>query len=100
VTADYHGGGHGLAFVMSASKDLPGASDRIGLLGDSNNGNSINHVFAVEFDTMQVRRLNETNGNRVGVDLNSLVSDVSEPAAYFDDDGKNISVVLESAQPI
>jgi hypothetical protein len=57
VTADSHGGGCGLAaFVIYASKVLPGATDGtyIGLLGDSNNGNSSNHVFAVEFDTMQV----------------------------------------------
>jgi hypothetical protein len=53
---------------------------------------------AVEFDTMQVRRFNEANGNHVGVDLNSLVSNVSEPAAYFTDDGN--SVLLESGQPI
>ena len=50
VTADSHGGGCGLAaFVIYASKVLPGATDGtyIGLLGDSNNGNSRNHVFAV-----------------------------------------------------
>nr|XP_034570856.1 L-type lectin-domain containing receptor kinase IV.1-like [Setaria viridis]TKV95145.1 hypothetical protein SEVIR_9G341900v2 [Setaria viridis] len=103
VTVD-HGGGHGLAFVVAASKALPGASYGIylGLLGENTNGNSSNHVFAVEFDTMQVRRLNETDSNHVGVDLNSVVSNVSEPAGYFDDDddGRNISVKLESAQPI
>jgi hypothetical protein len=102
VTVD-HGGGHGLAFVVTASKALPGAANGIylGLLGEDTNGNSSNHVFAVEFDTMQVRRLNETDSNHVGVDLNSVVSSVSEPAGYFtDDDGKNVSVPLESAQPI
>ena len=99
-----HSGGHGLAFVVAASKVLPGASTEqyLGLLGKNNLGNSSNHVFAVEFDTVQANGLlNETNGNHVGVDLNSLVSNVSEPAAYFtDDDGKNISVTLESAQRI
>ncbi|KAM3402837.1 hypothetical protein ACQJBY_006573 [Aegilops geniculata] len=97
-------GGHGLAFVVAASKVLPGASDEqyLGLLGKGNLGNSSNHVFAVEFDTVQANGLlNETNANHVGVDLNSLVSNVSEPAAYFtDDDGRNVSVPLESAQPI
>ncbi|CAN6312042.1 unnamed protein product [Urochloa humidicola] len=102
VTADNHGGGHGLAFLVAASKLLPGATDGryLGLLGENTTGNSSNHVFAVEFDTMQVRRLNETNSNHVGVDLNSVVSTVSEPAAYFTDDGKNVSVTLESARPI
>ncbi|CAL4915367.1 unnamed protein product [Urochloa decumbens] len=95
--------GHGLAFVVAASKVLPGASAEqyLGLLGKNNLGNSSNHVFAVEFDTVQASGLlNETNGNHVGVDLNSLVSNVSEPAGYFTDDGRNISVTLESAQEI
>ncbi|CAN6284058.1 unnamed protein product [Urochloa humidicola] len=102
VTADDHGGGHGLAFVVAASKALPGATDGVylGLLGENTTGNSSNHVFAVEFDTTQVRRRNETNSNHVGVDLNSVVSSVSEPAGYFTDDGKNVSVTLESARPI
>jgi len=97
------GGGHGLAFVVAASKVLPGATAEqyLGLLGKNNQGNSSNHVFAVEFDTVQANGLlNETNGNHVGVDLNSLVSNVSEPAGFFTDDGKNISVTLESAQRI
>jgi len=83
------GGGHGLAFVVAASKVLPGATAEqyLGLLGKNNQGNSSNHVFAVEFDTVQANRLlNETNGNHVGVDLNSLKSNVSEPAGYFTDD--------------
>ncbi|KAM0896420.1 hypothetical protein ACQ4PT_023206 [Festuca glaucescens] len=78
------------------------AEQYLGLLGKGNLGNSSNHVFAVEFDTVQASGLlNETNGNHVGVDLNSLVSALSEPAGYFTDDGgRNVSVPLESAQPI
>uniref|UniRef100_A0ACD5U1S7 Uncharacterized protein n=1 Tax=Avena sativa TaxID=4498 RepID=A0ACD5U1S7_AVESA len=98
------GGGHGLAFVVAASKVLPGATAEqyLGLVGKGNLGNSSNHVFAVEFDTVQANGLlNETNGNHVGVDLNSVVSTLSEPAGYFTDDGgRNVSVPLESAQPI
>ncbi|KAK8445554.1 hypothetical protein SEVIR_9G343401v4 [Setaria viridis] len=97
------GPGVGLAFVVAASKVLPGATAEqyLDLLGKNNLGNSSNHVFAVEFDTVQANGLlNKTNGNHVGVDLNSLVSNVSEPAGYFTDDGKNISVTLESAQSI
>jgi hypothetical protein len=97
------GGGAGLAFVVAASKVLPGASPGLylGLLGQDTMGNSSNHVFAVEFDTTQAAALlNETNDNHVGVDLNSLVSNVSEPAAYFADDGSNVPVPLESMQPI
>jgi hypothetical protein len=96
-------GGHGLAFVMAASKALPGANFEqfLGLLGKNNLGNASNHVFAVEFDTVQAAGLlNDINSNHVGVDLNSVVSNVSKPAAYFTDDGKNVPVTLESAQEI
>uniref|UniRef100_J3MC99 non-specific serine/threonine protein kinase n=2 Tax=Oryza brachyantha TaxID=4533 RepID=J3MC99_ORYBR len=44
--------------------------------------------------------LNDTNGNHVGVDINSLVSNLSEPAAYFTGDNTKVPVTLESAQPI
>uniref|UniRef100_J3N4E2 Protein kinase domain-containing protein n=1 Tax=Oryza brachyantha TaxID=4533 RepID=J3N4E2_ORYBR len=98
------GGGHGLAFVVAASKLLPGATAEqyLGLLGKDNLGNLSNHVFAVEFDTVKANGLlNETNDNHVGVDLNSLVSNVSEPAAYFaGDGGERTNVTLESAQEI
>ncbi|RLN39166.1 hypothetical protein C2845_PM01G20450 [Panicum miliaceum] len=45
MTVD-HGGGHGLAFVVAASKVLPGASKSIylGLLRDNITGDSSNHV--------------------------------------------------------
>uniref|UniRef100_A0A0E0MA41 non-specific serine/threonine protein kinase n=1 Tax=Oryza punctata TaxID=4537 RepID=A0A0E0MA41_ORYPU len=103
IVTNGSGGGHGLAFVVAASKVLPGATAEqyLGLLGKNNMGDPSNHVFAVEFDTVQANGLlNETNGNHVGVDLNSLVSNVSEPAAYFTDDGGERNVTLESAQPI
>ncbi|OEL32881.1 L-type lectin-domain containing receptor kinase V.9 [Dichanthelium oligosanthes] len=46
--------------------------------------------------------MNDTNGNHVGVDVNSLVSTVSAPVAYYAGDGENakVPVTLESAQPI
>ncbi|KAJ1284425.1 hypothetical protein BS78_03G203300 [Paspalum vaginatum] len=102
------GGGHGLAFVVAPSTVLPGASPEIylGVLGPTTNGNASNHVFAVEFDTVLDLEMNDTNGNHVGVDVNSLVSNVSEPAAYYtasgDGGGDNtkVPVQLESAQPI
>ncbi|CAL4931978.1 unnamed protein product [Urochloa decumbens] len=106
VTASGRGGGAGMAFVAAASKALPGASPSLylGLLGEDTMGNSSNHVFAVEFDTAQAPGLlNEINDNHVGVDLNSLVSNVSEPAGYFADDARKAKVIpvkLESGQPI
>ncbi|KAJ3695917.1 hypothetical protein LUZ60_001294 [Juncus effusus] len=94
-------GGTGLAFVIAASKKLPGAQDGpyIGLLGNKTNGNFSNHVFAVEFDTVQSNQFNETNENHVGIDINSLVSNVSEPSAYYNGSNK-ADLELESGQPI
>nr|CAB3504312.1 unnamed protein product [Digitaria exilis] len=103
VKSASHSGGHGLALVISGSKVLPGVSYGfyLGLLEDNTTGNSSsNHIFAVEFDTMQIKRPDETKSNLVGVDLNSIVPNVSEPAGYFTADGKKTSVLLESAQPI
>ena len=101
------GGGHGLAFVVAPSSVLPGASPEVylGVHGPATNGNPANHVFAVEFDTVLDLEMNDTNGNHVGVDVNSLVSNVSEPVAYYTgDDGGNttarVPMNLESAQPI
>ncbi|KAF0902617.1 hypothetical protein E2562_018107 [Oryza meyeriana var. granulata] len=98
------GGGHGLAFVVAPSVTLPGASPEIylGVLGPDTNRKASDHVFAVEFDTVMDLEMNDTNGNHVGVDINSLVSNVSEPAAYYNDNDEDtkVPVQLESAQPI
>ncbi|KAK8458211.1 hypothetical protein SEVIR_3G335400v4 [Setaria viridis] len=98
------GGGHGLAFVVSPSTTLPGASPEIylGVFGPTTNRNASNHVLAVEFDTVMDLEMDDINGNHVGVDVNSLFSNVSEPVAYYAGDGDNtkVPVTLESAQPI
>ncbi|GAB2299775.1 L-type lectin-domain containing receptor kinase S.4 [Dionaea muscipula] len=80
-------GGHGMAFAMAPSKDLPGAlpSQYLGLLNASSIGNFSNHVFAVELDTVQDFEFGDINDNHVGVDLNNLFSNASVPASYFID---------------
>jgi hypothetical protein len=97
------GGGHGLAFVVAPSRALPGASPEIylGVLGPTTNGKASNHVFAVEFDTVMDPEMRDSNGNHVGIDIDSLVSVVSEQAAYYrTGENKKVPVKLESAQPI
>ncbi|KAJ7964548.1 Lectin receptor kinase [Quillaja saponaria] len=78
-------GGHGFAFTISPSKELRGALPRqyLGLLNTSDVGNFSNHIFAVEFDTVQDLEFGDINDNHVGVNLDSLVSNKSVPAAYF-----------------
>eukprot|EP01018_Ginkgo_biloba_P000283 Gb_37815 [translate_table: standard] len=77
--------GPGLAFIMTPYKSdtSPYASQFLGLFNTSSNGQLYNHLFAVEFDTGQNIEFNETNGNSVGVDLNSLTSVESQPTGYW-----------------
>ncbi|XP_074574204.1 L-type lectin-domain containing receptor kinase S.4 [Curcuma longa] len=79
-------GGHGFAFTIAPSKDLPGAlpSQYLGLMNASDIGNATNHVFAVEFDTVQDFEFGDINDNHVGIDINNLASNASAAAGYFD----------------
>ncbi|XP_072996702.1 L-type lectin-domain containing receptor kinase S.4-like [Typha latifolia] len=76
-------GGHGLAFAITPSKDLKGAlpSQYLGLLNANDNGNVTNHVFAVEFDTVQDFEFHDINDNHVGVNINDMTSNASASAA-------------------
>ncbi|VAI13915.1 L-type lectin-domain containing receptor kinase S.4-like [Triticum dicoccoides] len=76
-------GGHGFAFVAAPDPRLPGAlpSQYLGLVSADDDGNATNHVFAVEFDTVQDFEFADINDNHVGVDLNSLTSNASASAA-------------------
>ncbi|KAL6123679.1 hypothetical protein ACLB2K_076198 [Fragaria x ananassa] len=82
-------GGHGLAFVISPSKELPGSlpSQYLGILNSTVVGNFSNHIFAVEFDTVQDFEFGDINDNHVGIDINSLASNASTAAGYYD--GRN-----------
>lgn len=96
-------GGHGLAFTISPNKELPGAqpSQYLGFLNSSNNQNFSNHVFAVEFDTVQDFDFDDINDNHVGIDINSMTSNASVPAAYFVNNGtRKEELNLKSGKPI
>ncbi|TKY65992.1 L-type lectin-domain containing receptor kinase S.4 [Spatholobus suberectus] len=71
-------GGHGLAFAIATSKDLKALpSQYLGLLNSRDNGNFSNHIFAVEFDTVQDFEFGDINDNHVGIDINSMQSNAS-----------------------
>ncbi|KAH9701386.1 putative L-type lectin-domain containing receptor kinase II.2 [Citrus sinensis] len=95
-------GGHGMAFLFSPSLDLSQAlaSAHLGLLNSTNNGQSTNHIIAVELDTVQSVEFKDLNGTHVGIDVNSLISNDSAPAAYFSDEGSYISLDLQSGNPM
>ncbi|KAL9269496.1 L-type lectin-domain containing receptor kinase S.4-like protein [Drosera capensis] len=92
-------GGHGFAFTIARTLGelnyaLP--SQYLGVFNSKNVGNFSNHVFAVEFDTVQDFEFGDINDNHVGVDLNGLVSNVSAPVAYFSDTGTWVNVSMKS----
>ncbi|KAL5747910.1 hypothetical protein ACOSP7_024932 [Xanthoceras sorbifolium] len=89
--------GHGMAFVISRSMDFSHAADGpyLGLFNFSNNGFDTNHIFAVELDTVKNPEFKDIDGDRVGIDVNSLISIKSAPATYFSDvTEQNISLDL------
>ncbi|XLT41635.1 hypothetical protein HN873_072927 [Arachis hypogaea] len=99
-------GGHGLAFTISASMDtlkhaLP--SQYLGLLNSTNIGNFSNHLFAVEFDTVQDFEFGDINDNHVGININNLVSNVSCNASYYaegEGEGRLENLNLKGGKPI
>lgn len=95
--------GHGIVFVISRTRGLPGAlpSQYLGLFNSSNNGNDTNHVFGVEFDTIQSSEFGDINDNHVGIDINGLNSTKSAPAGYYNDKtGELKNLTLISGQPM
>ncbi|KAL6893793.1 hypothetical protein ACP4OV_007891 [Aristida adscensionis] len=79
--------GHGLAFALAPSRDVPGAvaGKNLGLFNTTDNeGEGRSGVVAVELDTAADDEFGDVNDNHVGVDVNSLRSVRSAPAAYVD----------------
>ncbi|KAK4396209.1 L-type lectin-domain containing receptor kinase S.4 [Sesamum angolense] len=95
-------GGHGLAFTIAPSKELKSAlpSQYLGLLNSSDVGNFSNHLFAVEFDTVQDFEFGDINDNHVGIDINDLESNQSAAAAYFSDNSVKKDLNLKGGKPI
>ncbi|XP_018464710.1 lectin-domain containing receptor kinase VI.4-like isoform X1 [Raphanus sativus] len=95
--------GFGFTFALSPTPNRrdAGASQYLRLLNERNDGDPRNHVFAVEFDTVQGFK-DETNriGNHMGLNFNSLSSEVQEPVAYYNKDGKKEEFQLVSGEPI
>ncbi|KAL0451122.1 UNVERIFIED_CONTAM: L-type lectin-domain containing receptor kinase S.4 [Sesamum latifolium] len=95
-------GGHGLAFTIAPSKELKSAlpSQYLGLLNSSDVGNFSNHLFAVEFDTVQDFEFGDINDNHVGIDINDMESNQSAAAAYFSDNSVKKDLNLKGGKPI
>ncbi|CAM0954835.1 unnamed protein product [Alopecurus aequalis] len=77
----------GLAFIVAPSMNFTNAlaNQYLGFLNSQNNGNSSNHIFAIELDTVLNIELQDINTNHVGIDINDMHSINSYPAGYYDD---------------
>ncbi|KAG1348116.1 L-type lectin-domain containing receptor kinase IV.1-like [Cocos nucifera] len=95
--------GHGIVFLVSPTTNLSNAlpSQYLGLFNSQNNGNSTNHAFAVELDTILSSEFKDIDDNHVGIDINSLTSNSSHPAGYYaDDTGSFKNLTLISGEPM
>ncbi|VYS55425.1 unnamed protein product [Arabidopsis thaliana] len=90
-------GSHGIAFVISPTRGIPGASadQYLGIFNDTNDGNSSNHIIAVELDIHKDDEFGDIDDNHVGININGMRSIVSAPAGYYDQNGqfKNLSLI-------
>ncbi|CAD5335323.1 unnamed protein product [Arabidopsis thaliana] len=98
------GDGQGMAFVVSPTTDLRYSrteTSYLGLFNKTNDNSTANHILAVELDTNFSPEPLDISNNHVGIDINSIVSDESANASYFDNiGGKNTSLRLASGKNI
>ncbi|RZC67965.1 hypothetical protein C5167_011647 [Papaver somniferum] len=93
--------GQGMAFVITPQRRIPGAlpNQYLGLFNESSNGQSANHLLAVELDTVYNIEFDTIQEPHVGIDINSLKSLNSTVPAY-PVDGKSEKINLNSGEPV
>ncbi|KAK9283086.1 hypothetical protein L1049_011316 [Liquidambar formosana] len=97
--------GEGFTFTISPTNQrfrVSSSDHYLGLFNPINEGNFSNHVFAVEFDTVKSQALfRDIDENHVGIDINSLKSNASATASYYDHTNKSrVQVNLDSGSRI
>ncbi|KAI3974081.1 hypothetical protein MKX01_026478 [Papaver californicum] len=93
--------GQGMAFVITPQRAISGAlpNQYLGLFNESSNGQSANHILAVELDTVYNIEFDTIQGPHIGIDINSLKSINSTVPAYSVD-GKSEKINLNSGEPV
>jgi hypothetical protein len=103
IIPQYYGmSSHGLAFVLSSTKELFSAlpGQYLGLLNKWNYGNFSNHLLAIELDTIFNAEFKDINDNHIGIDINALNSVQSAVAGYYTSDGYFSNLSLISTKPM
>ncbi|XP_015086415.1 lectin-domain containing receptor kinase VI.3-like [Solanum pennellii] len=97
-------GGFGFAFTLSPSPGFPGAQGDhfLGVVNITNDGNDTNHIFMVEFDTVNGHNEGvDTDGNHIGVNRNGMSPTASKSADYYVNDSAVAEQVnLQSGESI
>ncbi|KAF7849458.1 hypothetical protein BT93_L0768 [Corymbia citriodora subsp. variegata] len=105
ITEDPALAGPGFTFVIAPRREFPGDQPGyyFGLFNETNSGNSSNHIFAVEFDTIQNTEIQDISDNHVGIDVNGLLSVKSFPAGYTENNiqgFRNLSLISGKAMQV
>nr|POE88970.1 l-type lectin-domain containing receptor kinase s.4 [Quercus suber] len=99
-------GGHVLAFILTSTKEPKDfrANQYLGPPNVTCKTESSSWILAVEFNIIQNPDFQDINDNHVEIDISSLISNISEPAAYYNsirkEDNYNNSIILKSGNPI
>ncbi|XP_009784459.1 lectin-domain containing receptor kinase VI.3 [Nicotiana tabacum] len=97
-------GGFGFAFTLSPSPSFPGAQGNhfLGVFNSKNDGNDTNHIFMVEFDTVNGRNEGvDKDGNHIGININGMRSIASDSADYhINNTSETEQVYLQGGEPI
>ncbi|WCJ36129.1 Concanavalin A-like lectin protein kinase family protein [Euphorbia peplus] len=93
--------GFGLTFVLSNWTNPPNAiaSQYFGLFTNATVPSQA-PLLVVEFDTGQNPEFNDPDGNHIGIDLNSIESDETAPAGYYNSSGGFVPVVMNNGQNV
>ncbi|KAK1397305.1 Non-specific serine/threonine protein kinase [Heracleum sosnowskyi] len=74
----------GMTFFIAPTKFIHSARpEYFGLTDQTSDGNATNHFFAVELDTSSNDKFDDIDANHVGIDINSLKSNISRSAGYY-----------------